>query len=97
MVDVLHLDRFTGPHQVPAFYGQSLSLVEYLAARSEPHHVVDFAETAADRGYDQALRQHYDIRNVAMLEREWRQHVDRERAEPTGFQGSRRANLAAAD
>ncbi|MFO0916498.1 MAG: hypothetical protein U0795_26310 [Pirellulales bacterium] len=97
MVDVLHLDRFTGPHQVPAFYGQSLSLVEYLAARSAPHHVVDFAETAADRGYDRALRQHYDIRDVAMLEREWRRHVDREPAEPAGLQSGRRASLAVAD
>ena len=30
LVDLLHMEQFTSPHHVPAFYGQSLSLVHFL-------------------------------------------------------------------
>lgn len=75
MVDLLTLDQLTSPEQVPAFYGQSLSLVNYLAQRDRPSRVVEFAARAMDAGYDRALREHYGIDGVAGLERQWRHHL----------------------
>jgi hypothetical protein len=74
VIDLLMLDEFTSPEQVPAFYGQSLSLVSYLAQQDRPSRVVEFAATAMHAGYDRALREHYGIDCVAGLERRWRQH-----------------------
>jgi hypothetical protein len=75
MIDVLTLDQFTSPEQVPAFYGQSLSLVSFLTQRDRPSRVVEFAATAMNAGYDRALQEHYGIDGVAGLERRWRQHL----------------------
>lgn len=75
IADVLFLDRFNSPRQVAAFYGQSLSLVEFLVGQDSPLRLLDFAEAAMNQGYDRALRDYYDIDGVAGLEREWRRHA----------------------
>lgn len=75
IVDLLVLDRFESPDQVAAFYGQSLTLVEFLAGRDSPRRILEFAEAAMKHGYDRALRDHYAIDGVAALERAWRQHL----------------------
>jgi hypothetical protein len=72
MIDLLQLDQFTSPHQVPAFYGQSLSLVQFLVERDEPSKFVPFLELAKEEGYDHALREVYDIDGVVQLETLWR-------------------------
>jgi hypothetical protein len=72
MHDLLHLEQFHSPHQAPAFYGQSLSLVEFLVHRGDPIQLISFLEAATERGYDEALRQEYNIDGVAELEALWR-------------------------
>ena len=57
------------------FYGESLSLTKFLVDRDSPVRFVDFVEAAASRGYDNALRDTYGIKNVAELDREWRRHL----------------------
>jgi hypothetical protein len=75
VMDVLRLERFTSAQQVPAFYGQSLSLVQFLSERDRPAKIVDFAEAAMEHGYDRALDEYYEIDGVAGLERLWRSHT----------------------
>lgn len=72
IVEVLTLEQFTSAEQVPAFYGQSLSLVHFLAAQDEPGRIIDFAEKAGEHGYDQALKDCYGIDGIADLELKWR-------------------------
>lgn len=72
MIEILKLEEFTSADQVPPFYGQSLSLVNYFFQHSEPKDIVDFVETAMQHGYDHALRTHYDINGVTALEQKWR-------------------------
>jgi hypothetical protein len=72
MHTLLHLEQFTSPDQMPAFYGQSLSLVNMLARQSTPEQLIDFAVDARDRGYALALKKHYGIQSVAELEIKWR-------------------------
>lgn len=52
LIEVLDLEQFTSAQQVPAFYGQSLSLVHFLSEQVQPQTVIDFAEAAMDHGYD---------------------------------------------
>lgn len=68
---LLELDRLTSRDQAAAFYGQSLSLVEYLADRGEPTQLLNFVDQARSRGYDQALRDIYDIEGIGELQRQW--------------------------
>jgi len=75
MFDLLTLEQFTSARQVPAFYGESLSLVRFLAEQDNPQKVVDFSEIAMDKGYDQALQKCYGIDGVAALERKWRHYA----------------------
>ncbi len=75
MMEILNLDQFTSAEQVPAFYGQSLVLVRFLASRDDLDTIIDFAETAMDDGYNRALQTHYGIESVATLERQWRTYA----------------------
>lgn len=72
MFDLLALDQLTSARQIPAFYGQSLSLVRFLAEQDEPQKVVVFSEVAMKKGYDHALQQCYGLDGVIALERKWR-------------------------
>lgn len=77
--ELFSLDRLTSSHQVAPFYGQSLSLVRFLADRDQPSQVIAFAESAMENGYDRALREVYEIDGVASLARQWRNYATSEK------------------
>ncbi len=70
--ELLRLEQFTSAEQVPAFYGQSLTLVRMLSEQGKPQGVVPFAIDTLDLGIDKALQKHYAIRDVNELEDRWR-------------------------
>jgi len=72
---LLTLKNFQTAEQVAPFYGQSLSLVRYLAERDQPHKLIDFTKTAMSRGYEHALKKHYGFDSVAALEADWRDYA----------------------
>ena len=76
-VELLTIDQYPHPSRVPAFYGQSASLTAFLVEHDDPATFVSFLRDAVSLGYghDAALREHYDIDNVAALEKLW--HKDR--------------------
>jgi hypothetical protein len=57
--------------QRAAFYGQSLSLVEYLMRQATPADFVRFVKLSVVRGADRALADVYQL-NARELERDWR-------------------------
>jgi hypothetical protein len=63
-----------GAHRA-TFYGQSLSLVEFLVKRDTPERFVRFAQHSLEAGYDTALQEHYQIDSVGELERVWSEAV----------------------
>jgi Peptidase MA superfamily len=75
LVDLLALDRLSSPQEFAAFYGQSLSLVTYLAERKKPAKLLEFATLARKKGYDEALRETYGIDDVERLEHLWLEYV----------------------
>jgi len=57
------------------FYGQSLSLVEFLVNRDSPERFIRFAQQSLEAGYDTALQEHYQIDNVGELDLLWSEAV----------------------
>lgn len=88
LVELLALDGYPRPEQQAAFYGQSASIVRYLVERDGPEQFVRFVRGAAQRGYEQALREDYRINGIQELELHWAQYVQRE---------TTRSNIAAND
>ncbi len=72
---LVSLESFLSPHQMPTFYGQSLSLVRMLAERGSPSRMIEFANDSLDRGMESALKQHYSIENIDHLEKVWKVYV----------------------
>jgi len=75
LVELLNLETYPEPQRQGAFYGQSLSVVEFLVARSGPETFVKFVERATIAGYDAALKEIYRFDDLAHLEQEWNRHV----------------------
>lgn len=71
LAEMLTLREYPGAQRITAFYGQSASLVRFLAERRTPADFAAFLKGAASQGYDAALREHYAIEGVADLERRW--------------------------
>lgn len=72
---LLTMDEYPRAERLGTFYGQSASMTEFLTAKKNPAQFVRFVDSATRRGYDAALREFYDIANVAELDRQWRLHV----------------------
>jgi hypothetical protein len=61
--------------QRAVFYGQSLSLVEYLVLLDTPQQFVRFVGLAMDTGHDRALKAIYGINGLGDLERRWHKYA----------------------
>jgi hypothetical protein len=71
MAELLPLVDYPPPDRWAVFYGQSMSVVEYLVHRKSPSDFVTFLQVSTAEGYDRALQKSYGIRNMAELERLW--------------------------
>lgn len=71
--ELMTLQAYPTPDRVPAFYGESLSLVSFLSRRESSATFPAFVKTAMDHGYDHALREHYSIDGMGDLQRLWHQ------------------------
>jgi hypothetical protein len=72
MAELLRLDNYPAAHRQQVFYGQSLSLVEFLLRRKDAETFCTFVRRATSHGYDAALAEAYGISDVGELERLWR-------------------------
>ncbi len=71
----------------PAFYGQSLSLVQCLVERKSPEAFVEFIEKSLEHDYATGLRAVYDIRGVDELQQIWSQYLSQSDAQFTRATG----------
>jgi len=69
--ELLALNHYPAPHRIPAFYGQSASIIAFLGEVGGSEKLVPFIKDAADQGYDRALKEHYGIQGIADLQRRW--------------------------
>src|SRR5262249_19248887 len=68
---LLALNDYPQPQYVPAFYAQSVSVVEFLAKEKGPQVVTQFVRDGLRQGYESALQKHYGL-SFAELEARWR-------------------------
>jgi hypothetical protein len=59
------------PDDRAGFYAQASSVTRFLLERKDRVTFVAFLRTADGKGWDIALRKHYDIRRVSELEKAW--------------------------
>lgn len=71
LVELTDLAGYPAPERIPAFYGQSASLVEFLCQTGGSKNLVPFLKLAASHGYDHALREIYEIAGLSRLEHDW--------------------------
>jgi hypothetical protein len=77
-VELLNAGDYPDVARLGTFYGQSASLVKYLVDRAGHARFIAFLAQAKADGYDKALAEHYAIRDVRELDRNWRTAVDSE-------------------
>ena len=71
LTELLALTDYPDRERLGVFYGQSLSLVEFLFHRGGGHKFASFVRRIAHDGYDQSLQAEYGIDSVAELESQW--------------------------
>jgi len=75
--DLMGLADYPHPQLVEPFYGQSISLVQYLTNLKDARTFGKFLKQSQEKGYDEALKLHYGIDGTEALDRAWRKHIDR--------------------
>jgi hypothetical protein len=66
------MDEYPRPDRWGTFYGQSVSVTEFLVKQKTPEQFVHFIDRTVAEGYDAALRECYGIAGMAELDRRWR-------------------------
>lgn len=74
--ELMAMNDYPHPERMGIFYGQSVSLVNYLVRRESPAKFLQFVELSIRNGYDTALRKVYQIESVAQLESLWRKSLN---------------------
>jgi hypothetical protein len=59
------------PDDRAGFYAEALSVTRFLVEKKDRATFVRFLRTADTKGWDEALRKHYDIRRISELEKVW--------------------------
>jgi hypothetical protein len=67
------------------YYSQSLSLVQFLCDKKSCRDFISFLRTSIQKGYEPALKEHYDIQGYGDLERQWQDFA---------FRGKKKADKA---
>ncbi|MCI0462535.1 MAG: hypothetical protein L0Z62_36760 [Gemmataceae bacterium] len=73
--ELLQMEDYPHPRRINAFYAQSVGLVDYLARLKGPRVFAQFLRDSLRRGYEPALRAHYQIEGFADLQTRWGQQV----------------------
>lgn len=61
--------------RIPAFYGQSASLVAFLCKQDKPSKFLEFVQLAMKEGHESSIREVYGLSGHAELEQRWRQDL----------------------
>lgn len=69
---LLQMDGYPDPRYVAPFYAESVSVVEFLSKEKDPQVFTRFVRDGLRGGFESALQAHYGFRDVADLERAWR-------------------------
>ncbi|MCI0743520.1 MAG: hypothetical protein L0Y72_31210 [Gemmataceae bacterium] len=72
--ELVSLHDYPQPARIPAFYAQSVCLVQTLVELRDPQTVTQFVRDGLRQGYDAALQRHYGM-NMTELEQRFRQRM----------------------
>jgi tetratricopeptide (TPR) repeat protein len=81
---LMQCDDWPEARRIPAFYAQSVSLMEFLANDKGPQTLTRFLRDGQRTGYEKAVQKHYGFKDFTELEQEWRRFAFNDRSKPTG-------------
>jgi len=87
--ELLAVTDYPDATRIPAFYGQSASMVAFLCRRDKPAKFLEFVQLATKNGHETSLREVYGLSGHAELEQLWRS----DRVAATDFQFIRLASV----
>lgn len=70
--ELLAVTDYPATSRIPAFYGQSASVVAFLCRRDSPAKFLEFVQLAMKNGHETSIREVYGLRGHAELEQLWR-------------------------
>jgi hypothetical protein len=70
-------ENYPEPRRIPAFYAQSVSVVDFLTREKGPQVLTQFVRDGMRSGYESALQRHYGFRNFEEFEQRWKASVFR--------------------
>jgi hypothetical protein len=72
---LVQMEQYPEAKRLGPFYAQSVSLVEFLTKKKGATTFTRFLREGLETDYETALRHHYGYRNLAELDRAWRQYA----------------------
>jgi hypothetical protein len=75
--EFLQADAGKAPRDGTRFYLQSATLAEYLLRLKGPRTLMVLLQEAPRRGFERGLRQHYGFKDIADLEKQWKDDLRR--------------------
>jgi hypothetical protein len=78
LVEIFEQQHYPKAERVATFYGQSAAMVRDLLRRKSPAELLLFIQTAQQRGYEAALREHYGFLDLT----HWEEELLRDNASP---------------
>jgi hypothetical protein len=78
-------DDYPDPHDMDAFYAESVSLVEFLVKEKGPLVFTQFVREGRKTGYEPALQKYYGYRDFNDFEQRWNQFVFGQPASSSGI------------
>lgn len=70
--ELLAVTDYPTTSRIPAFYGQSASVVAFLCKRDTPAKFLEFVQLTMKNGHETSIREVYGLRGHAELEQLWR-------------------------
>jgi hypothetical protein len=81
---LMQCDDWPDARRIPAFYAQSVSVIEFLANDKGAQTLTRFLRDGQRTGYEKALQKHYGYKDFTELEQEWRRFAFNDKSKPAG-------------
>ena len=72
--ELMELKDYPAARRIPAFYAQSVVLVEFMTKQRDPKTFCEFVKDGMRSGYETALQRHYNL-TFTQLDQVWQQQV----------------------
>jgi tetratricopeptide (TPR) repeat protein len=81
---LMQCDDWPDARRIPAFYAQSVSVIDFLANDKGAQTLTRFLRDGQRIGYEKAMQKYYGYKDFTELEQEWRRFAFNDKGKPAG-------------